>query len=137
VNPQDGGDDVAKSKDVRVVQAKTVILPVELTEKETRDFGKRLAALEGELSAHTNKEKEVKDNLKGERSSLEGKIKSLAVTLNQGHEYRPVSVRVEVDYRTNTVREIREDTEEIVSERAPTEEERQASLDLGGLPSFA
>jgi hypothetical protein len=128
---------MAKSKDVRVVQAKTVILPVVLTEKETRDFGKRLAALEGELSAHESKEKEIKDNLKGERSSLEGKIKSLAVTLNQGHEYRPVSVRVEIDYRTNTVREVREDTGEIVSERASTEEERQSTLDLGGPPDLA
>jgi hypothetical protein len=126
-----------KDNDLRVLQVKTGLLPVELTEKETRDMGKRLAALEGELSAHANKEKEIKDNLKGERSSLEGKISSLAVTLNQGHEYRPVSVRVEIDYRTNTVREVREDTGEIVAERAATEGERQASLDLGGPPDLA
>jgi hypothetical protein len=126
-----------KSEDVRVLQVKTGLLPVELTEKETRDMGKRLAALEGELSAHTNKEKEIKDNLKGERSSLEGKISSLAVVVNQGHEYRPVSVRVEVDYGTNTVREVREDTGEIIAERAATEEERQSHLNLGEPPDLA
>lgn len=46
-----------KSNDVQVIQAKTALLPVELTEKETREYGKRLAALEGELGAHTRKEK--------------------------------------------------------------------------------
>jgi hypothetical protein len=114
----------------QVVQVKTALLPVELTEKEVRDYGKRLAALEGELGCHTRKEKEIKDGLKGERSSLDGKISNLAAILNQGHEYRPVSVRVEIDYQTNTVTEYREDTGEAVGERSATEDERQASLNL-------
>lgn len=126
---------MAKAREKQTIQVKTGMLAVELTEKETKDMGKRLAALTGKLDAHGHKEKEVKDGLKGERSALEGEISKVAAIVNQGHEYRPVSIRVEADYGNNMVREYREDTGEIVGERALSEDERQASLDLALSPS--
>jgi hypothetical protein len=119
-----------KEADVRVLAVRTDHLPVNLTEPEIREAGKRLAQLEGAVGEHTAKEKEVKDRLKSERSVYEGQISQIASVIRQGHEYRPVSVRVEAHFTDGKVREIREDNGAVIAERAITESDRQESLRL-------
>ena len=112
----------------RILATRTDHLPVELTEPEIREAGKRLAHLEGQLAEHTGKEKEVKDQLKHERSKIEGQVHGIAGMIRAGVEYRPTSVRVEADYKAGRVYEIREDTGEVIGERPVNETDRQAPL---------
>lgn len=119
-----GTNGVAKT----ILATRTSQLPVYLTEPEIREAGKRLAHLEGELNAHAAREKDVKDDLKAKRSSLEGQVHALAGTIRQGYEYRPTSVRIEADFAAGKVFEIREDTGEVIGERPVNETDRQSSI---------
>ncbi len=110
------------------INVRTEQLPVKLTENEIKDAGRKLAQLEGALGEHAAKEKEIKDDLKSKRSSFEGQIAQLASVIRQGHEYRPVSVRIEADYAEDRMYEIREDTLDTVGVRPLTEQDRQARL---------
>lgn len=112
----------------RILAVQTKQLPCTLTEIETRDAGKKLAHLEGLLAQHTAEEKDVKDALKAKRSSIEGQIHALAGMIRQGYEYRPVDVKIEADFHASKVFEIRQDTGEVVAERAMQDHERQRSL---------
>lgn len=112
----------------RILATRTDHLPVQLTESEIREAGKKLAHLEGQLAEHTAKEKDVKDSLKATRSQIEGQVHGLAGVIRQGYEYRPTPVRVEADYKQGRVFEIREDTGEVIGERPVNETDRQAPL---------
>lgn len=112
----------------RTIAVQTRQLPCELTEVEERELGKKLAHLEGALASHEAGEKEVKDQLKSKRSSLEGQIHGIAGVIRQGHEYRPVDVKIEADYSASRVYEIRQDTGEVITDRPLREDERQTSL---------
>ncbi len=112
----------------RILATRTDHLPVQLTEPEVREAGKKLAHLEGQLAEHTAKEKDVKDGLKATRSQIEGQVHGLASIIRQGYEYRPTPVRVEADYKAGRVFEIREDTGEVIGERPVNETDRQAPL---------
>ena len=120
----------------RILATRTQQLPVQLSEPEIREAGKRLAQLEGELARHGQKEKEIREQLRGERSTMEGKLSALAAIIRQGYEHRPIPVRVEADYREGKVYEIREDTGEVVADRPVNEQDRQIPL-LGGQPTEA
>ena len=112
----------------RILATRTEHLPVQLTESEIREAGQELAPLEGQLTEHGLKEKDIKDQLKSTRSKLEGQVHGLASIIRAGVEYRPTPVKVEADYKAGRVYEIREDTGEVIGERAVNETDRQAPL---------
>lgn len=112
----------------KILSTRTSQLAVTLTDPEVRRAGEKLAQLEGEVAAHVLKAKDVTDQLKSTRSSLDGQIHALAAIIRQGFEYRPVPVRVEADFEAKKVFEIREDTGEVIGERDVNEQDRQASI---------
>jgi len=57
------------------------------------------------------------------------RIRELSAVVAMGEEHREVAVEMEVDYKANSVRTRRVDTNEIIEERALSVDERQMSLD--------
>lgn len=70
----------------------------------------------------------VSAQYKSEQKKFEAEIASLAEKLNSGWEMRNVGCREVRDFNTGSVYVFREDTEELIEERAMSAEERQAEL---------
>ena len=112
----------------KILATKTAQLKVLLTEPEKKAVGEKLAQAEGELRDHTAKSKDIAAELKAKKETIDNALRSLGQVARNGYEYRPVPVRVEADFREGKVYEIREDSGEVVGERAVTEHDRQASI---------
>lgn len=118
------GSAVAK----RVLATRTQMLKVPLTEVELREVAEQTYRVEGDLRDFYGHKKEVTSELKAKEEELDAKLARLGRLGRDKHEYRPVPVRIEADYKAGKVYEIREDTGEVVAERAVNEQDRQAPL---------
>lgn len=104
-------------------------LPVKLMDSEIRERGQRLAAKQGELESHVAREKQVKAELKSQKTAIEAEIQRLSGVIRDGTELRDVECDHIADFRKGTVRVIRKDTEQLVTERALSDSERQRRID--------
>ncbi len=104
-------------------------LECRLTDAELLDLGKQLARANTNLEEQEEKKKEVTKQLAADVESARNAAISLSRRLNSGTEYRRVRCQIVRDLETCTVRAIRLDTHEVVSERTMTDEERQLKLD--------
>ena len=103
-------------------------LPVKLTENELLIKGQELADLERQLSEVEDEKREVSKEFSGRIEGMKNRISETANTINSKQEIRDVEVAVSMDYKSLTVRVVRTDTGEIVSERLMSDKERQSTL---------
>ena len=103
-------------------------LPVELNAAEKLDFGEKMADAELSIAA-----------LKKEMEPLKAAVKDhaaerarLAECIDSGTEERQVNCKWIETIEENVTRLIRQDTGDVVEERALSAEEREQSLDFGG-----
>lgn len=113
-----------------ILRRKTQWLPVRLTKDELEIIGKEQAAKTLEADRLDEKKKAIAAELAGQVKALESRVRDCARMVDTGIEHRDVMCREELNERTLTVRCIREDTEEVVSERTMTIAERQTSFPL-------
>lgn len=104
-------------------------LDCRLSDPEMLELGKQLARANTELEEAEEKKREVTKQLAAEVEAARNNAVSLSRRLNRGAEFREVRCEVQKDLETCTVRTIRLDTYEVVSERSMTDEERQLTLD--------
>lgn len=104
-------------------------LDCRLSDAEMLELGKQLARANTELEEAEEKKREVTKQLAADVESARNNAVSLSRRLNRGAEFREVNCEVIRDLETCTVRTVRLDTYEVVSERAMTDEERQLKLD--------
>lgn len=103
-------------------------LSVDLTRDEFDDRANKLAQVTYDLTAHYAHEDEVKKQLKSVEAELESKRAALSSIVKNRAEPRTVMVQIWADYRLGSLRKMRLDTGEVLSERALTDDERQAAL---------
>lgn len=103
-------------------------LSVKLTDPELQRLGRDLAAVCDDIIAEEARTDSIKQELKARMTGLESKRTQLATLIRRGEEIRDVAVETRADYATGLVREIRLDTEELLSQRPLTEKERQPEL---------
>lgn len=101
-----------------------------LSPDEVRVYGQDLAKENASRDESEERKKEIDAQLKAEIESHSTKALSLARKINNGYEYRDVKCHELKDYRRGIVTIMRQDTNEIVSERAMTAEERQVKIKL-------
>ncbi len=120
----------------RVLRREKRKLAVQLTESESLDRARQVAALDGEIEGLEKDAETLKTEVKSLAATAEVKLdemRAIARALRMGSEERDVPVSIEVD-RTGTVYEIRVDTNEVVRERPLTAQEAQEAMDFGVEP---
>jgi hypothetical protein len=105
-------------------------LPVKLSRHEIEVLAKEQAQKTIEAARLDEQKKAVVADYTGRIKLLESRVAACAVMVDSEEEYRDVLCREELDERTLTVRVVREDTEEIVSQRTMTVQERQTAFPL-------
>lgn len=118
-----------KSDDV-IAESCKKYLKYDFTEEEIKDLGKNLAKVFADHSEAEARLKSVSTQIKAEIATIEGTMTSLSEKIRSGHEYRDIECRKEFNYTLGKVSVFRNDTDEVIEERAMTGEERQANLDL-------
>jgi chromosome segregation ATPase len=101
-------------------------LSCKLTEREVREKGQRLAALQGDLANHSAHSDDVKSQLKATEKRISAQITEVAAVIRSGSELRETTVDVYED--GGEALEIRRDTNEVVTKRALRDDERQRCL---------
>lgn len=104
-------------------------LPVQLTTDELLERGKVLATATIKLRELDSQKKEMAKQLKGQMDVIDAEIHNLEQQVESGTEPRQVDCEISWDYQNGTIRTMRLDTHEIISERDMTLEERQLELD--------
>lgn len=108
----------------------TMRLPVELTDAEMLEAGKRMSKALDDLEAVKAKKREAVSGFNAEIKGFEGTVHTLNEVLKSGAEEREVEVREEPDYAAGMVRVIRVDTGVQVTMRSIDPDERQVKLGL-------
>ena len=117
-----------KNKEREVLETKSVDLLVKLEEKEINERARKLASKQGELERHNEEGRRIQGEHAQRRKRIEGEITSLGNAVREGTELRPVVVDVVADFKRAVVLEVRQDTEEVISERAMRPDERQTTM---------
>lgn len=104
------------------------MLPVELTDEERLARADDLANAVQAVEDAKRLKKIVTRDATAKVESAEAKRADLADVVASGREYREIIVHRVFDYEAGKVREVRTDTEQVISERGMTDEERQATL---------
>lgn len=99
-----------------------------LTESELLDAGQRLAQLQGDLAGHLADVKEAAQSAKTRREHLEDEIANVARSIRRRAVDREISTCVLADYKTNAAITVRQDSAEVLYQRALTPDERQRVL---------
>ena len=102
---------------------------------EIRDLGEQMAQAVARLEDLEDEFQEVKAGFKEKMAGAQKTIKACAAKIRLGYEMRMLECRMERDFTGNAVRLYRQDTGEMVEERAMTIEERQRSLGIAEAPS--
>lgn len=103
-------------------------LPCRLTRDEQLERGHQLAGTLDEIRTEDSRQEMLKKEMKSATASLEARRDKLAAIVRNGEEYREVPVEDVADYGKGRFMRYRQDTGEIVTERALTDEERQLEL---------
>ncbi len=109
-----------------------IIIPKELrhtfTPEERQRMGDTMAQVCAEIEALEEEKAEEANRLKTAIASQQKLLRENARKLRLGWELRMIDCRMEKDFNGNVVRLYREDTNELVEERAMSIEERQRML---------
>jgi hypothetical protein len=118
------------SKRSSTVDTQTVTeeLRVELTTEEKVRLGARASDLYARLSDVEDELKAYQAEKKAEIKRLNSDIREALLATRTGYELRPISVFVEVHWKTGLLRKIRADTRVCYFERTLRPEERQRSM---------
>ena len=103
-----------------------------LTNEERLKRAQQFSDLDGEIEVLEDRVEHLKSQVKEAATQVDVKhrdIRKIARALHTGIEMRDVVVSVEVERNGNVV-EIRDDTHEVVNERALTAQEAQETLDF-------
>jgi len=127
-------DKVAKE----LAKAQAITIKKELRYYFTPDdklkMGDEMAAAVEQIAEIQEDKAKYMAGIKDRLSKAEGVINSNGRKLRQGWELRMIECSMVKDFETNFVKITRNDTGEVVEERAMTVEERQRELDLGQGP---
>jgi len=103
-------------------------LPVLLADDEIKILGETLARKDREKRNLEAEKKLNAQSFKDKIDTLDEDMRSLATTIRDGREYRPVECREEFNYERGIIEVMRVDTGEVVEQRRMTESERQGKL---------
>lgn len=120
-------DEDTAPPDAKVIH-RTESLLCKLTLDELRAAGDELARAVQDIGAETDRQTEIKAQMKARLSELEARKTQLAIKVSRREEYRDVQVHVIHDYARGVVTSQRQDTCEFFHERPMEEHERQAAL---------
>jgi len=115
-------------KETEVLERHKEDLQVQLHPEEVHDYAKRLAAIEGELAQLEDHIKSVKADLAAKKAKLTSERSNVALKVRTEKETRSVGVTMTAHFRTNRVISTRDDTHEVIAERALSAGERQAAM---------
>lgn len=105
-------------------------LTCDLTEDEWRNRAKDLASAHQEAEAQEERKKSITAELNADLKIAKAKESKLAGIVATRSERREVTVELKYDYEQGRVIRTRTDTNEVISDREMTDNERQAELDL-------
>ena len=106
------------------------------TQEEMKTIAQEMAEAVSRLDNLEEELQEVRAGFKEKMAKAQKTVKQCAAKIRSGWELRTIECRLEKEFATNTVRIYRQDTGELVEERAMTAEERQLAL-LPPLPNAA
>jgi hypothetical protein len=106
----------------------TRTLPVELTKDEIRMRGESLARKHAEWDAVESARKAAMTHAKSEEELLENDMQLLAEAIRTGKEYRDIEVREVRNDAALSMDLVRQDTGEVIEQRALRPEELQVKL---------
>lgn len=105
-------------------------LECELNDAERAEYARQLAHVEDEWQAYLEKKKSQNAALNAEKARLEADRANLARKVKTGREHREVGCTITAIFDRNVAVTSRDDTGEVISERALKAEERQKVLNL-------
>ncbi len=108
-------------------------LSCKLTEEEWADRARELSAAHQETEAQEERKKSITAELNADLKIAKAKQSKLANIVATWSERREVTVETKYDYRLGIVTKTRTDTDEMISSREMTDNERQLELDLGSV----
>jgi hypothetical protein len=108
---------------------------VRLTSNELLEFGERLAQVEDDIATENAQQEDTKKGMKARISALEARRTELASIVRRKHETRDVQVDLVATADDGKVREVRQDTGEVIFTRLLSDEERQKKLFPEGAPA--
>jgi len=113
----------------KILKTETRNLPCKLTELELRDKADELATTVQAIEGEKARQDSVKAELKARLTELESRQTRLAQVVSRREEYRDVKVIVEL-HENDIVKEIRDDTAEVIQIRPARDTERQGQMPL-------
>lgn len=105
-------------------------LSCELNELEWQNAARDLADAHKEVAVQEQRKKDITKELTHDVDLAKAKRNKLADAVSTRRELRDVTVEVKYDYELGTVTKTRTDTDEVISSREMTDQERQAELDF-------
>ena len=105
-------------------------LSCQLNDVEWQNRARELADAQEHYEREEQRKKDVMKQLNADLAVAKGKVSKLANVVATKREQREVVVEVKYDYELGTVTKTRTDTNEVISEREITDQERQSELEL-------
>ena len=105
-------------------------LSCELNEVEWDNKARELAEANQEVAIQEQRKKDVNKQLSSDVSTAKNRVTKLSTIVSTRREQREVTVEVKYDYELGRVIKTRTDTNEEISNREMTDQERQQQLDL-------
>lgn len=124
-----GLQEAAKGLEPKIVKISEE-LSCELNEMEWQNAARDLADAHKEVATQEQRKKDITKELTHDVDIAKAKRNKLADAVSTRRELRDVTVEVKYDYELGTVTRTRTDTNEEISSREMTDQERQAELDF-------
>ncbi len=105
-------------------------LSCELNEVQWNNAARDLADAHKEVAVQEQRKKDINKELTHDVDLAKAKRNKLADAVSTRRELREVTVEVKYDYELGTVTKVRTDTDEVISSREMTDQERQAELEF-------
>lgn len=124
-----GLQEAAKGLEPKIVKISEE-LSCELNEIQWQTAARDLADSNKEVATQEQRKKDINKELTHDVDLAKAKRNKLADMVSTRRELREVTVEVKYDYELGTVTKVRTDTEEVISSREMTDQERQAELEF-------
>lgn len=124
-----GLQEAAKGLEPKVVKISEE-LSCELNDLQWQNASRDLADAHKEVGVQEQRKKDINKELTHDVDLAKAKRNKLADMVSTKRELREVTVEVKYDYELGTVTKTRTDTDEVISSREMTDQERQAELDF-------
>lgn len=124
-----GLTEAAKGLEPKIVKISEE-LSCELNDVEWNNRARELADAHKEVAFQEQRKKDITKELGHDVAMAKTKESKLADTVATRRELREVTVEVKYDYELGTVTKTRTDTNEVISTREMTDNERQAELEF-------